>query len=101
MTTEATPGGLGSNDQLGIVLERAAFERHVLQWTGRDMAYHTTYGTTGMEFALACWQTAVAAERERCARLCDEMAKIAANWEHSPQDGQFAAEDCARAIRWA
>lgn len=46
--------------ELSAVLERDpmrdAFELLVLQWTGRDMAYHARSGTTGIEFAWFCYQ---------------------------------------------
>lgn len=47
--------GLGHTDPA-----RDEFERHVLQWTGRDMAYHHRNGTTGLEFAWHCWQAGAA-----------------------------------------
>lgn len=40
--------------------DRDAFEELVKQWTGRDMAYHHEYGTTGMEFAWFCYQAGIA-----------------------------------------
>lgn len=45
--------------------ERDAFEAVVEKWTGRNMAYHHQYGTTGLEFAWFCWQAGRDAERER------------------------------------
>lgn len=35
---------------------RKAFEAFVERYTGRDMAYHRRYGTTGLEFAYECWK---------------------------------------------
>ena len=61
MTTEATPGNVRLNDGLGHTdPARDAFERHVLQWTGQDMAYHHRNQTTGLEFAWHCWQAGAA-----------------------------------------
>ena len=45
--------------------ERDAFEAAVEKWTGRNMAYHHHYGTTGLEFAWFCWQAGRDAERKR------------------------------------
>ena len=45
---------------------RAAFEAHLLAWTGRDAAYHELHATTGLGFAWSCWRAGAAAERERC-----------------------------------
>jgi hypothetical protein len=91
---------------------RKAFEAHVLAWTGRDIAYHTAYGTTGIGFGWACWKAAAdrAAERERCAQwlrdhyqdhpniasLCDAMMRAAlseraapvAEWQASANGGK-------------
>lgn len=38
--------------------DREKFEAHVLNWTGRDIAYHMRAKTTGMEFGWSCWQAA-------------------------------------------
>ena len=40
--------------------DRSEFEAFVLEWTGRDMAYHVRAETTGLDFAWACWQRAQA-----------------------------------------
>ena len=50
------------------------------------------------------WEAATLAERERCAKLCDEIeAKAMANDKFSRSDIEFgkaaAAEACAEAIR--
>lgn len=42
---------------------REKFEAHVLAVTGRDMAYHTTYGTTGIVFGWSCY---IAGLRDAC-----------------------------------
>lgn len=42
---------------------RAAFEAHVLAFTGRDAEYHRIHETTGLAFALSCWDAAVAHTR--------------------------------------
>ena len=38
--------------------EREQFERHVKNFTGRDIAYHDRNGTTGLDLAWYCWQAA-------------------------------------------
>ena len=65
-----TPTNVGSNDGLGLAQDRAAFERLVLQLTGRDMAYHNRNGTTGLDTAWICYRGGVAAERERWVAAC-------------------------------
>ena len=89
--------------------EREAFEAFVLQSTGRDMNYHATHQTTGIDFAWSAWLAGAASEREQCADLCD---KRAADYWHDYKDrgSQFRgdlrteamsdeAERCAMAIR--
>ena len=57
MQNDDSPENVVSNDNFRhIDPARDAFERHVLKWTGRDMAYHNRNGTTGIEFAWDCWQ---------------------------------------------
>jgi hypothetical protein len=34
---------------------RDSFKEFVLEWTGRSLEQHHTAGTTGLEFAWACW----------------------------------------------
>ena len=51
---------------------RAAFEAHLLAWTGRDAEYHARGQTTGLEFAWSCWQAGAAVERERWTMLLTE-----------------------------
>ena len=69
-----TPTNVGSNDGLGLVQDRAAFDRLVLQLTGRDMDYHNRNGTTGLDTAWLCYRAGVAAERERCAQYLRDAA---------------------------
>lgn len=62
MHQEPPPAKVASNELLGHTdPARTEFERHVLQWTGRDMEYHHRNGTTGLEFAWHCWQAGCAA----------------------------------------
>ncbi len=67
MSKTDTPAKVASNDRLGLAQDRAAFDRLVLQLTGRDMDYHNRNGTTGLDTAWICYRGGVAAERERCA----------------------------------
>lgn len=63
--TRLTKRRIKITQELPITPERAAFERFVSEWTGRDMVYHVTYGTTGLDFAWEAWQAGMAAERHR------------------------------------
>ena len=63
MNEIATPTNVGPTDGLAMAQDRAAFERLVLQLTGRDMAYHNRNGTTGLDTAWICYRAGVAAER--------------------------------------
>ena len=97
MSDELSPAKGRLTDGLGYTdPARDVFERHVLQWTGRDVAYHHRNGTTGLEFAWHCWQAgsayAVAAERERC-------ASIAESW--ATEETATTCANVAAAIRWA
>ncbi len=58
MTTEATPGALGSNDQLGLAPDRASFEA----WAAAFPQYRF-WNTT--DAAYAAWCHGVADERAR------------------------------------
>ena len=81
MNEIATPTNVGPTDGLALAQDRAAFERLVLQLTGRDMAYHARNGTTGLDTAWICYRGGVAAERERCAALCRQaMPQPVTNW---------------------
>ena len=56
------------------------------------------------DFVRAAWEAATQAERERCAKLCDEIeAKAVAHDKFSRSDSEFgkaaAADACAEAIR--
>lgn len=46
-------------------------------------------------------EEAVAAERERCATLCEQVAMDCECWEEGGTDGAIAARSCAGAIRIA
>lgn len=72
MHQDTPPAKVASNELLGQVQDRAAFECLVLQLTGRDMKYHARNGTTGIDHAWISYRAGVAAERERCAKLCDD-----------------------------
>lgn len=46
------------------------------------------------QVARAAWAAATEAERERCAKLCEEIAR-----EKTPLAAALGADDCATAIR--
>ena len=88
------PGGSVLSDGLGQDPERAEFELFVAEWTGVDMRHHESSGTWGLgldSFAWACWKRSKAAERERCAGVCDTI--------YAAINGAYAAKVCATAIR--
>lgn len=88
-----TPTNVGSNDGLGLVQDRAAFDRLVLQLTGRGMDYHNRNGTTGLDTAWLCYRDGVAAERERGERI-RILAEQCARWHIGDGDecGTIARE---------
>lgn len=67
--------------------DREAFE----SWAGKRERYHTTREWDAMHRA---WQAATAAERERCAKVCENVAK-----RQSYGHAKAAAGDCADFIR--
>lgn len=92
-------------EQLGLAPERAAFERWAAQRWGAE-AYRHTSATSGEWDA---WQAAVAAERERAARVCDDEARMRteAGQKH-PEESESrgrcfaaarAAMNCAKGVR--
>ena len=58
MDTDNTQGGaepsLASAGSHGDA-RRDSFKAFVLEWTGRSLEQHHAAGTTGLEFAWACW----------------------------------------------
>ena len=85
MSKTDTPAKVASNDQLGLVPEHTAFEAamtadgYTLDFLilegGRRYAYMEA------ELALRGWEAAVAAERERCEKLCQQaMPQPVGNW---------------------
>ena len=85
-----------------------SFEAFVLEWTGRDMAYHAQYETTGLTFAKACWERAFTAgaeaTREATALSCEGIADKyqrteGMNYPELKSDAQTGASDCEWAIR--
>jgi len=59
MTDETTPQdsaamSLASAGSHGDA-RRDSFKAFVLEWTGRSLEQHHAAGTTGLEFAWACW----------------------------------------------
>ena len=68
MTTEATPGVLGANEGLGVlVAQRAAFEA----WIKTQPGY--PFAGVFANLMWQSWQGAVAAERERYVRAIDAV----------------------------
>jgi len=73
---------------------RAEAAKIAAEWYAAGLAGGTIYE----DFAVELAKRAVAAERERCARLCDEAALYYANVVIDEQ-GRRAAQDCADEIR--
>lgn len=110
MTTEATPGNVPLNDQLGPVAEVKCGR---LQWAiPRDdyrLPLRFLNNDTHLLYDQAALDAAVAAERDRCAKLCEDEARIrteAGNTqaEDSESRGRCfaaarAAMNCAKGIR--
>ena len=46
------------------------------------------------QVAMAAWDSATKAERDRCAQICEEIAR-----ERTPLSAALGADDCATAIR--
>ena len=65
--------------------DKEAFEA----WAGKREKYHTTREWDAMRRA---WQAATAAERERCAKVCDAIA-------HDWRGANSQSVQCANAIR--
>ena len=104
MSTEDTPGNVPLSDQLGLVEELA----HRMCWRYKkstDPHHSDTYtfnGHTLQAFAdalvLAERKRLVAAERERCARICDEIAR---EMQAQHEGGWSVADHCASRIAGA
>ena len=78
--------------------QRDAFERVVVQWTGRSMAENHAGKMTGLTLAWFCWQQAVAQERERCAKVCEELMHVEPGFVQTFGNAA-TGHDCAAAIR--
>lgn len=94
MTAEKQPAEVGPVERpLGLEPERE----------GQPRMYTATgpVPEAGHWYSPAAVRELLAAERERCARLCEDIACTAENWDPSDQDGQIAARYCADAIRKA
>ena len=76
---------------------RAAFEAHLLAWTGRDAAYHDLHATTGLGFAWSCWQAGMMAERDRSAQVCKALSIAAGRCPGTSLEGDTGYE-CRAAI---
>ena len=108
MTTEATPGNVPLNDQLGPVAEVKCGR---LQWAiPRDdyrLPLRFLNNDTHPLYDQAALDAAVAAERERCAVICEGMGAMEAL--EGEEEGSAAmvrvadrmADLCAAAIRKA
>jgi hypothetical protein len=99
MTTDGPPVDLGSTDQLGLAPERAeAVEAmaHRMCWRYKhssDPAHSNTY-TFNRACLLEFAAKLLAAERERCAQLCEQIGRVG-------PEAAFTAGKCAEAIRTA
>jgi hypothetical protein len=69
------------------------------QWWEQHGAKYSADACHMSEFHMAStvWAAAVTAERERCAKLCEEQVQNATDWDSSYWDQ--AAVRCAAAIR--
>lgn len=113
------PTNVGSNGGLGLAPERAAFEAWASKegWACSDIDDKCAEGAPrsgeyrhqGLQDAWEVWQAAAAAERERCASICDG---IGAGYTGAARrlDGRHAthaagqrdgANECAAEIRKA
>ena len=75
MSKTDTPAKVASTDELGQAPERAAFEGWFSENGQHPSAVersHASYKLAAAQAAWAAWQAAVAAERERCAKLCEQ-----------------------------
>jgi hypothetical protein len=78
-----TPLGVSSSEGLGLAPERAAFEAWASRngWAESDLGDKCAAGSPradeyrhqGLQDAWEVWTAAVAQERERCAKLVEEM----------------------------
>ena len=95
MSEERTPGALGSNDVLGPSVKSALLDPACQRL--RDWALIGPVQRAEIEsFA----ERLLAAERERCAKLCEERADYAADVICDEAERR-SAQDCADAIRRA
>lgn len=109
MTNEtALQTNVGSNDGLGLVPERAAFESFCRgQWANtrgtteklKHGHFTTEYADAVINFAWKCWQAACAAERERCAKLCEAVGPVLCDSYGDGAECIATADACAEAIR--
>ena len=84
--------GLGSSDGLGLDPERAAYARWLAATHAPALRRMDSDGAHAAGYAAG-----MAAERERCAKLCDELVDPQARYG----DAEYSAgaEECARRIR--
>ncbi len=79
MSTEGSPREVGSHAGLGLAPERAEVERLAVwmeraAWIDAAHSYHEYEQTAkALRGLLAALDAAVAAERERCATLCESL----------------------------
>ena len=96
--TAASPNGSALSDQLGPLPQPVAWFRAPYGTLEPNPLFRVS-GPQSLEWAVACYtedqlRAAVAAERERCAKLCEALEWKSGNAPHTP-DG-FT---CAAAIR--
>ena len=105
MSDDATPAKVRLTDGLGLLADVADAAR-VLDWArSNPRKPASTAFTAGAERQAAYWiEWAEAAERERCAKVCEEVESQAwALWkttaDPTEQGRSIGAQHCADAIR--
>ena len=108
MDDEATPAVLRLNDQLGHT--REAFEAWASNdgWPCSDIDDKCAEGAPrggeyrhqGLQDAWEVWQAAAAAQRELCAKMCEDKGPELLRWWGDGQ-ANAACQECAAAIRGA
>ena len=100
MTTESTPGALGSSEGLGPASEAKRLVAHYQQRTH-------WFGGDEVDEVCRLIDAAVAAERERCAKLCESLGSMEALDGEEVENAAMVrvadrmADLCSAAIRGA
>ena len=104
MTTESTPGALGSNDHFGPLVKAW----YCVYSSGQEFVSTVEYPMNDPNMR-ECWRifsmaerdAAVAAERERCAKLCTVVAAQLCDVYGDGAECIATGDACAAAIRGA